>query len=98
MRESQMILYIIIQVKTYFSLLVKMKHYLKNLKKSWVAVKLHAAMMAFKLKAATSEYTVVNIHCDSLSYILLYLPTKQREIFQNIFRKYEISASLSLCY
>lgn len=55
-------------------------------------------MMAFKLKAATSEYTVVNIHCDSLSYILLYLPTKQREIFQNIFRKYEISASLSLCY
>lgn len=79
MRESQMILYIIIQVKnTYFSLLVKMKHYLKNLKKSWVAVKLHAAMMAFKLKAATSEYTVVNIHCDSLSYILLYLSTKQK--------------------
>lgn len=30
-------------------------------------------MMAFKLKVATSGYAAVNIHCDSLSYILLYL-------------------------
>lgn len=30
-------------------------------------------MMIFKAKVATEKYTMVNIHCDSLSYILLHI-------------------------
>lgn len=43
----------------------------QNFNESWITrVKLCMTMMIFQLKVAPAEYTMVNIHCDSLSYII----------------------------